>query len=72
MAISADQEWKHEKEWVAKDMSASVGCSLAHAEQNAFLGFQADTDGKAIKGSEVMVMKKDEGNKYWAGYNIGD
>jgi len=70
--LSADQEWKHDKEWTVKENKASMNVGLHHAEQEAFLGFSVETDGKALTGSEVMVMKKDEGNKFWAGFNNGD
>jgi len=72
VGLSVDQEWKHAKDWERKDHNASMNAGLHHAEQNAFLGFSVETDGKDLTASEVMVMKKDEGNKFWAGFNNGD
>jgi len=72
IGVSVDQEWKMKKEWEMEKPSVSMNCGVHHKEQDAMFGFAVETDAKELTASEVMLMKKDDGNKYWMGYNHGD
>jgi hypothetical protein len=73
VGLSADAEWKNEKNvFTMGDPNVSVNVGLHHAEQNVLVGFSAEHDTKDLKASEVMAVKKDQGNKYWLGYNHSD